>query len=46
MYIVLIDKIGNKILQKVECTKDNAHKIKYQMEVNLDLNRYKVKVVK
>lgn len=46
MYVVLINKINNKVIQKVQCTQDNIQKIKYQMEVNLDLTRYKIKVIK
>lgn len=46
MYVVLIDKINNKVLKKIECTKDNIEKIKYQLEVNLDLTKYEVKVIK
>lgn len=46
MYIVLINKIDNRVLQKIKCTKDNVQKIRYQLEINLDLTKYEVKIIK
>ncbi|MFC0903792.1 hypothetical protein ACFHWD_03690 [Clostridium sp. MT-14] len=45
MYVILIDKVTNKILQKVRCTKENSQKIRYQLEINLDLTKYVVKII-
>jgi len=46
MYVVLIDKISKKIIEKVKCNQKNAIKIKYQMEINLDLSKYEIKIIK